>query len=959
MGETQPRDPLFERLRTALAPGISVEGKLGGGGMGLVYLGRDVTLDRLVAIKTIRPEHSTAAARERFLREMRVLAKVSHPNVVTVYQAGEVDGIPYFVMDYVEAETLEVRLARGPLPAPEALRLASDLLRALDAAHRRGLVHRDVKPSNIFLAETGALLGDFGIAKSTGQTRLTATDVAIGTPGYMAPEQMAGTDVTPAVDIYAAGLVVYESLTGRKWHEADATAPDWSGVPHGVRRVLERAVAFRPEERFRSADDFRRALERAAGRRRKWLVPSSIAAVMVIVAVWWAARPAEPPAALLIRVMPFVVHGAPDRPWIGDSLARELVRRLGAPQDFAVRGPGRGQGRGRERAAHITLFGEASASGDRLVVTVRARFRGRGEAPGFASAEGRFGEWPQLADSLARKTLIAVWNVNQNPLATELPIRALPKTERGASMWITAERLYNSARWGEAYRSYLAAVASDSTCLLCEMRLSDVERWLLLPHDPARPRRIHAAIDSFPPSYRSIIRAGLLPAQHRLDTLSAVAARAGGFALAWFLLGDELFHRGPLMGGRRADAIVPLRRAAAVQPDFAPAWEHLAWTLTAEGDSAEARGALERYLATSQASEPATMGLRALVEAGFAWRFLAPEMAAGMVEARLSRPEIEQLPDLGVGPRLLPSFDAPAGAVWFGERLTRVSGRPDVRASGIIAQMFGHLALGRPTRALELARELNEEFPSSGHALLAAELEGAVALLADSAPASAALGDLEARLLELTGPGAAEAALRLRAAWMLALLAGAAGRQGDLTRYLAALEGEAPPRPLLTIARWHERARGRGRGRDPGSFAAAVAGTEGLLALDSAGRYGDPFARSVLHLLRAGWLEAQGLVERARRELRWHENVDTSPGLGGDAQPAEIAIGRSAPSPAGAGRGCWRLPATGASRPATPTPRWRDYGPRGSRPFAPSPTARGPRSRDSPADRGSLDCGSR
>jgi hypothetical protein len=505
-------------------------------------------------------------------------------------------------------------------------------------------------------------------------------------------------------------------------------------------------------------------------------------------------------------------------------------------------------------------------------------------APAFAAAEGPVDQYAQLADTLARKVLIAVWNVNQNPLATELPIRALPRTERGVAMWLTAERLYNAARWGEAYRSYLAAVATDSTCLLCELRLNDVERWLLLPHDPARSRRILTEIDSFPPTYRSVIRAGFLPTARRLDTLSSVTARSGGFALAWFLLGDELFHRGPLIGRRRAEAIPPLRRAAAVQPDFAPAWEHLAWTLTAEGDSAEAGAALERYLATSQAGEPATMGLRALVEAGFAWRFLSPEVAAGMVEARLSRPEIEQLPDLGVGPRLLPSFDAPDGAVWFGERLTRVSGRPDVRASGIIAQMFGHLALGRPGRALELARELNEEFPSPAHALLAAELAGAIALFADSGLARAAWNDLEARFGQLTGSGAEEAALRRRAAWMLALLSSSSRRQGEFTRYLTALDGEAPPRPLLAIARASERS----QGREPNHHAAALAATEPLLALDSAGRYGDPFARSAMHLLRAGWFEAQGLVERARRELRWHENVDTSPGLGGDPQPAEV-----------------------------------------------------------------------
>src|SRR6267378_1400612 len=158
-------DPLLERLQRAVAPDYRVERKLGGGGMGYVYLAHEGVLNRGVAIKVLRPELATAAGAESFLREAQILASVRHPNVIVIYRPGEGQGLQFYIMELVNGPTLEHRLEAGPIPPEEVVRTGSDLLRGLQAIHRLGFVHRDIKPSNIFVLSDRALLGDFGIAR--------------------------------------------------------------------------------------------------------------------------------------------------------------------------------------------------------------------------------------------------------------------------------------------------------------------------------------------------------------------------------------------------------------------------------------------------------------------------------------------------------------------------------------------------------------------------------------------------------------------------------------------------------------------------------------------------------------------------------------------------------------------------------------------------------------------------
>ena len=259
----------LDRLQTALAGRYAIEGELGRGGMALVFRARDLRHDRLVALKVVRPELASVVGRERFLREIQVAAKLQHANIVPVHDSGEADNTLYYVMPYVEGESLGARLRReGQLPIDDALEIARDVASALSYAHDRNIVHRDIKPENILLSGGRALVADFGIARAFGvgaDARLTETGLAIGTPAYMSPEQATGSgELDARTDIYALGCVLYRALTGavlydkdsdveKMWAHIHEPPPDLLGVrpelPASLGDALERALAKIPADR--------------------------------------------------------------------------------------------------------------------------------------------------------------------------------------------------------------------------------------------------------------------------------------------------------------------------------------------------------------------------------------------------------------------------------------------------------------------------------------------------------------------------------------------------------------------------------------------------------------------------------------------------------------------------------------------------------------------------------------
>ena len=266
----------LDRLKAALADRYAIERELGAGGMATVYLAEDLKHHRKVAIKVLRPELAATLDPERFVREIEIAAKLSHPHILMLIDSGEADGFLYYVMPYVEGESLRERLDReGQLPVEEAVRLTDDIAAALSYAHERGIVHRDVKPENIMLTGNRAVMADFGIARAVevaGGERLTGTGLAIGTPAYMSPEQAMGlAKVDARSDVYALGCVVYEMVGGRgptpqallAKHAAE-TAPGLRAsdpaIPVYVERAVERALAKNPADRFHTPSQFAEAL---------------------------------------------------------------------------------------------------------------------------------------------------------------------------------------------------------------------------------------------------------------------------------------------------------------------------------------------------------------------------------------------------------------------------------------------------------------------------------------------------------------------------------------------------------------------------------------------------------------------------------------------------------------------------------------------------------------------------
>jgi eukaryotic-like serine/threonine-protein kinase len=247
-----------------------IERALGQGGMAVVYLARDEELHRLVAVKVLA-EHLAGDDnfRARFLQESRLASRLSHPNVVQVYDAGETDGSPYIVMEYVPGDTIG---ERGKPAHTEVLPLALQACAGLQHAHDAGLIHRDVKPANLLVREDDVLkIADFGIARAVELTRLTQHGTVLGTAAYLSPEQAAGDEVTAATDIYSLGAVVYELLTGRPPYEfdslADLAAKQAGGVitplrdlepsvPEAVEAAVMHALARDPRFRPASASDF-------------------------------------------------------------------------------------------------------------------------------------------------------------------------------------------------------------------------------------------------------------------------------------------------------------------------------------------------------------------------------------------------------------------------------------------------------------------------------------------------------------------------------------------------------------------------------------------------------------------------------------------------------------------------------------------------------------------------------
>ena len=315
------------RLNESLAGRYTIEHELGVGGMATVYLAHDLKHDRKVALKVLREDLSASLGKDRFLREIQLAAKMSHPHILPMFDSGEVGGLLYYVMPNVEGQSLRDRLAgERQLSITEAVRIASEVAGALDHAHRHGVVHRDIKPENIMLQDGHAMVADFGIGKAVSDVAgdtLTQVGMSVGTPAYMSPEQATGDEVDGRSDLYSLGCVLYEMLVGeqpftgptaqaviaRRFVQTPTdVAALREGVPRPVARAVGRALSRAPIDRYDTAALFVTSL-------------AEIDAVVV------TAKPAAPEKSL--AVLPFENLSADkENEYFGDGIAEDIMNAL-------------------------------------------------------------------------------------------------------------------------------------------------------------------------------------------------------------------------------------------------------------------------------------------------------------------------------------------------------------------------------------------------------------------------------------------------------------------------------------------------------------------------------------------------------------------------------------------------------------------------------------------------------
>jgi tetratricopeptide (TPR) repeat protein len=630
--------PLLDELTTALAGRYAVQREIGRGGMAVVFLAHDVKHDRDVAIKVLHPELSAAVSATRFEREIHIGATLQHPLILPLYESGQAGGLLFYVMPFVEGESLKDRMTReGQLPVTDALRIVHDVADALAFAHAHGIVHRDIKPANILLSGQHALVADFGIARAlhTGDDdRLTSTGLALGTPAYMSPEQAAGEHhVDARTDIYALGCVAYEMLAG----EPPFTGPTTQSViarhmadtprsiriirpaiPPGMQQAIERALAKVPADRYETATAFAEELthpgdtevrpaapRRWPARTRRRLAIGAVAAVATLGVSWaaWARFQAPPRVDPdLVAIAPFDVLDPELGVWregLLDLLSRSLngagpLRTVsastvmggwtGRADAASAEQLGRRTGAGLGVAGNIVREGRDSVRLSAALYDVNA-----GTLLGEVQLTGHLDRMGQLVDSLA---LGLIRTLSQTrPIGVVRLASAHSASLPGLKAFLRGEQFLRATQWDSAESYYERAAELDTTFALAFHRIF-LTRFLR-----------GSGQDSL--IWKFALRAGRLN-RGLAPRESLLVAADSLFAAVWVGMGD---------GDARAIALQPrlfstLDQATRRFPEDPQAWYQLGVArmrvaaTQADADE-EILGALERSIALDSAFAPA------------------------------------------------------------------------------------------------------------------------------------------------------------------------------------------------------------------------------------------------------------------------------------------------------------------------------------------------------------------
>jgi hypothetical protein len=649
-GASRLVDPL-RRLRTALANRYAIQHEIGRGGMAVVFLARDLRHDRSVALKVLRPELGTAFPAERFLREIQIEAQLEHPYILPLFDSGEVDGLPFYVMPYVQGRSLRDRLKEETqLPLDEALRIATDIGEALAYAHEQGFVHRDVKPANILLDRGHALLADFGIARAVtalaGQ-RLTESGLIVGTPEYMSPEQGSDTArIDGRSDIYALGCVLYEMLAGeppftgrtaqaviaRHMHDRPRSLRVVRGtVPEYVEQAIDTALAKVPADRFATATDLVAALSpegstaaaarsaRAARRRRLRRIAALLSlGVVGALAVW---RLTVPPAETLdpnkVVLFPLMERGLP----VSDSgTGYDVAVMLSAALEHAqplrwvdgaqrLRYPGSGgsfpsapmlRRVARAQRAGYYLTGTVLGSDAESTTVVLRLYDTSGDS--VIAQESATG--PRAAMSPSQLGLRAVTRLLPILLDPGRRIDLTSLAARPASataLWIQGEREYRGSRFRAALDFYQRALAEDSAMVFAALKGAEAASWQNLDTDARRLVAAAVEGDSLLPAKQRAFARGLQAylsgkADSALAWLAQALAEDSEWAEVHMTLGEVYYHLLPAVSvSLDSMAHAHVSMAARLDSGFAPPLYHLAETAIRRGRLGEATALIQRF----------------------------------------------------------------------------------------------------------------------------------------------------------------------------------------------------------------------------------------------------------------------------------------------------------------------------------------------------------------------------